>query len=195
MRERAAPPFFEATRHAMAAEAPGAPAGVLEPVDGLVEHLQLFFLLLLVALLGLLLTRSHSRVKVRVTEVTVHELRPPPARPPAKHRREGPCAPRAELLERQAPSRAPVISREGLSPLTRHRSISSIGTMGAEVLDGLLHSACRCTRSCGQATTESRCWPGPWRQALARRRLTSSRQCLHTWGGGCVRNVAVWCIS
>ena len=60
VRERTAPPFFAASRHVVAAEAFWAEAGVLEPVDGLVEHLlhlHLFFLL------GLLLLFLQSSVR------------------------------------------------------------------------------------------------------------------------------------
>ena len=60
VRERAAPPCFAAPRHEMAAEALGAEAGVFEPVNRLVEHLQLFLLLHLFFPLSLLL--SHPKV-------------------------------------------------------------------------------------------------------------------------------------
>ena len=51
MRERAAPPASTAACHVVTAEASGSPAREFEMVDGLVEHFQIFFFLLLVTVL------------------------------------------------------------------------------------------------------------------------------------------------
>ena len=51
MRERAAPAAFTAACHVVTSEAPGTPARAFERADGLVKHLQLFFLIPLVTVL------------------------------------------------------------------------------------------------------------------------------------------------
>ena len=71
MRKRAAPPAGTAACHVVTAEASGSPAREFETVYGLVEHLELFFLLLVAVLeevsLAIVLNRQSAMAISRQT--------------------------------------------------------------------------------------------------------------------------------